>query len=227
MLAYPTTEGAFILDTNTSNTGIGAVLSQARGGEEKVVAYFSRSLTKAERRYCVTRKELLTLVTAVRHFHHYVYGRHFKMRADHGVLKWVMNFKNPEGQTARLIEILGIYDLEVEHRQRRIHGNADGLARCPCTNCSHCERGETKGQCADQLNEELVGHEDGEDDDEYCCATATKKKEGSGTYSWLPKLSNAEMREAQLQAIIKLKEENAEQPSWEMISMVSPTFKSY
>jgi len=144
-----------------------------------------------------------------------------------------MNFKNPEGQTARWIEILGIYDLEVEHRQGRIHGNANGLSRRPCTNCSHCERGERKGQCADQLNEEeLVGHEDGEDDDEYRCATATKKEEGSGMNSWLPKLSNTEMREAQLQdkclgAIIKLKEENAERPSWEMISMGSPTFKSY
>lgn len=83
-------------------------------------------------------------------------------------------------------------------------------------NCSDCEQGERKGQCADQLNEEeLVGHEDEEDDDQYCCATATKKEEGSGMNSWLPKLSNAEMREAQLQykclgAIIKLKEENAE-----------------
>jgi len=50
--------------------------------------------------------------------------------------------------------------------------------------------------------------------------------------SWLPKLSNAEMREAQLQdkclgVIITLKEENTERPSWEMISMESPTFKSY
>ena len=51
------------------------------------------------------------------------------MHTDHGALKWLMNFKNPEGQTARWIEILGIYDLEVEHRQGRIHGNADGLSR--------------------------------------------------------------------------------------------------
>ena len=64
-------------------------------------------------------------------------------------------------------------------------------------------------------SEELVGHEDGEDDNEYRCVTATKNEEGSGMNSWLPKLSNAEMREAQHQdkclgAIIKLKEENAE-----------------
>ena len=79
VLASPTSEGAFILDTDASNTGIGAVLSQKQGEEEKVIAYFSRSLTKSEQQYCVTRKELLALVTAVRHFHHYVYGRHFKV----------------------------------------------------------------------------------------------------------------------------------------------------
>lgn len=175
VLAYPTTENAFVLDTNASNTGIRAVLSQTRGGE-KVIAYLGHSLTKAEGRYCVTRKELQALVTAVRHFHYYMYGQHFKVRSDHGALRWLMNFKNPEGQTARWIEILGIYDLEVEHHQGQIHGNADGLSRHPCTNCSHCERGERKGQCADHLNEEeLVGHEDGEDDDEYRCMTAMKK----------------------------------------------------
>lgn len=82
-------------------------MSQKQGEEEKVIAYFSRSLTKSERQYCVTRKELLALVAEVRHFHHYVYGRHFKVRTDHGALRWLMNFKNPEGQTARWIKILG------------------------------------------------------------------------------------------------------------------------
>ena len=107
-MAFPTTEGAFDLDTDASNTAIEAVLPQTQGREEKVNAYFSRSLTKAERRCCVTRKELLALVTAVRHFHHYVYRQHFKVRTDHGALKWLMNFKNPEGQTVRWIEILEI-----------------------------------------------------------------------------------------------------------------------
>ena len=79
--------------------------------------------------YCVTRKELLALVTAVRHFHHhYVYGRHLKVRTDHGTLRWLMNFKNREEETARWIEILGIYNLEVEHHQGQNHGNTDGLS---------------------------------------------------------------------------------------------------
>ena len=235
VLAYPTSEGAFVLDTDASNTGIGAVLSQKQGGEERVIAYFSRSLKKSEQQYCVTRKELLALVTAVRHFHHYVYGRRFKVRRDHGALRWLMNFKNPEGQTARWIETLGIYDLEVEHRQGRNHGNADGLSRRPCDNCSHCERSEKK----DRVEGDGEGKE--VEDEEYRCATTTKTKEsgvpkkqddGTSVSSWLLALSNEEIREAQLRdpclgAVIRLKEQGPERPAWETISMEGPTFKKY
>lgn len=131
VLVYLTSEGTFVLDTDASNTGI---------GEERVIAYFSRTITKSDRQCCVMRKELLALVTAVRHFHHYVYGRHFKVQIDHGALRWLMTFKNREGQTARWIETLSIYDLEVKHHQGRNHGNADGLSRRPCDNCRHCEQ---------------------------------------------------------------------------------------
>ena len=52
--AFPTTDGLFILDTDASNTGLGVVLSQVQGGDEKVIAFHSRSLSKSERNYCVT-----------------------------------------------------------------------------------------------------------------------------------------------------------------------------
>lgn len=119
MLTYPTTEDAFVLDTIPATPALGLSSHKHRGGE-KVIAYSSHSLTKGERRYCVARKELLALVTAVRHFQHYPYRQHFKVHTDHGALKWLMNFKNPEGQTARWIEILGIYDLEMEHHQGQL-----------------------------------------------------------------------------------------------------------
>ncbi|GBN68513.1 Retrovirus-related Pol polyprotein from transposon 297, partial [Araneus ventricosus] len=57
LLTYPRTDKEFILDTDASNEGIGAVLSQKIGNEECVIAYFSKSLGKPERNYCVTRKE--------------------------------------------------------------------------------------------------------------------------------------------------------------------------
>ncbi|GBM70788.1 Retrovirus-related Pol polyprotein from transposon 297 [Araneus ventricosus] len=91
----------FILDTDTSNEGIGAVLSQNIGNEERVIAYFSKSLGKPERNYCVTRKELLAIVKSIEHFHHYLYGQKFLLRTDHASLRWLLNFKKPEGQIAR------------------------------------------------------------------------------------------------------------------------------
>ncbi len=68
ILGYPVTRTNFILDTDASGVGIGAVLSQSDGEHEKVVAYYSRALGKAERNYCITRKELLAVVEAVKHF---------------------------------------------------------------------------------------------------------------------------------------------------------------
>jgi hypothetical protein len=50
------------LDTDASGFGIGAVLSQATDGKEVVIAYFSKALSKAQRQYCVTRRELLAVI---------------------------------------------------------------------------------------------------------------------------------------------------------------------
>ena len=62
VLAYPKIEAKFILDTDASDVAIGAVLSQKFDEREHVIAYGSRCLSKAERRYCVIRKELLVIV---------------------------------------------------------------------------------------------------------------------------------------------------------------------
>ena len=51
----------FILDTDASGKTIGCVLSQAQDGKEKVIAYGSRALSRQERKYCVTDRELLAV----------------------------------------------------------------------------------------------------------------------------------------------------------------------
>ena len=155
ILAYPRNEDSFILDTDASNTCLGAVLSQVQDGTEKVIAYYSKAFSRAERKYCVTRRELLAVVSSIKHFHHYLYGRHFLVRSDHGALRWLLNFKNPEGQIARWFEVLAAYDFKIEHRAGRSHANADAMSRRPChsENCCHCLRAEQRYQPEAELGE--------------------------------------------------------------------------
>ena len=98
ILAHPIYNKAFILDTDASATGICAVLSQMQSdGSERVIAYASKTLSKPERHYCVTRHELLAVVTFIHHFRPYLLGWRFVLRTDHGSLTWL---QNPEGQLA-------------------------------------------------------------------------------------------------------------------------------
>jgi hypothetical protein len=69
VLGYPRPGEKFIVNTEASNMGIGVVLSQVQDGGERVIAYFSKTLSKAERNYCVTRWELLAIVKTLEHFH--------------------------------------------------------------------------------------------------------------------------------------------------------------
>jgi len=87
ILSLPKEEGDLVLDTDTSNFGIRAVLSQKQDRVEKVISYFSRVLNRAERYYCVTRRELLSIVESIKAFHHYLYDRKFLVRTDHASLK--------------------------------------------------------------------------------------------------------------------------------------------
>ena len=64
ILSFPQFDKMFVVDTDASQDGLGAVLSQ--DGDSHVIAYASRVLTKAERQYCATRREMLAFVWAVR-----------------------------------------------------------------------------------------------------------------------------------------------------------------
>ena len=116
ILAFPDYQKPFILDTDATFLGIGAVLSQEQDdGQERVISYGSRVLSKTERHYCVTCRELLAIVYFLQHFRPYLLGRHFTLRSDHGSLTWLRNFKEPEVQLARWLEKLQEYDFTIVH----------------------------------------------------------------------------------------------------------------
>ena len=106
-------------------------------GNERVLAYASRLLSKAERNYCVTRKELLSVVSFTAHFRPYLLGHCFTLRTDHAPLTWPYGVKEPEGQVARWLEQLQELDFKIIHRPGQRHQNADALSRLPCRQCGH------------------------------------------------------------------------------------------
>ncbi|KAJ8009501.1 hypothetical protein DPEC_G00089540 [Dallia pectoralis] len=132
VLGYPLDSGQLLLDTDASDWGIGAVLSQVQEGEERVLAYGSRRLSATEQNYCTTRRELLAAVEFTYHFRQYLLGRSFIIRTDHSSLRWLTRMREPEGQLARWLEKLAEYDFRVIHRPGRHHQNADALSRRPC-----------------------------------------------------------------------------------------------
>ena len=72
--------------TDASNWAVGAVLSQEVDGKERVVAYYSRQLSKAERNYSTTEREALAAVAAIKEFYPYLYGHKFQLITDHNPL---------------------------------------------------------------------------------------------------------------------------------------------
>lgn len=140
VLAFPIEDGDFRLDTDASDLGLGAVLSQLQNGEEKVIAYASKTLSPSQQVYCTTYKELLAVRIFVEHFRVYLYGRRFTVRTDHASLRWLKNFDRPEGMVMRWISYLDTFDIQWVHRPGANHGNADGLSRKSPTRRCHYEK---------------------------------------------------------------------------------------
>ncbi|GBM53776.1 Retrovirus-related Pol polyprotein from transposon 297 [Araneus ventricosus] len=188
ILTYPRTDKDFILDTDASNEGIGALLSQNIGNEERVIAYFSKSLE---------------------HFHNYLYRRKFLLRTDHASLRWLLNFKEPEGQIARWIQRLQECDFEIHHRKGTSYGNADALSRRPCReSCKHCSNAEKN----------------------FGIETDTSVKVLTTTF--VDPWSSCEIQKAQLEdpaikPILEKKLNSANRPSWQEIAPESAATKRY
>ena len=134
ILQYPDFSKEFILTTDASNRGLGAVLPQGPVGKDLPVAYASRSLKSAETNYTISEKVLLAVVWATKCFRPYLYGRRFKVVSDHKPLIWVMNVKKPGSRLMRWGIQLAEYDYEIVYKSGAQNANADDLCRIGCIN---------------------------------------------------------------------------------------------
>jgi len=145
ILVVPCDEGQYVLDTDASDTALGAVLQQEQNGKLHVVGYASRTLNPTESRYCITHCELLGVVVGFKKYRQHLLGRPIIVWTDHAALKYLLTTPEPVGQQGRWLDLLSEYDITIHHRPGRFHGNSDALSRCPCersseTDCQQCRR---------------------------------------------------------------------------------------
>jgi hypothetical protein len=131
VLTWPDFKRTFWLDVDWSTKGVGAILSQREGKFEKVIAYASKSLTKAQRKFHPMEGECYALIWGVMHFRQYLHMKHFILRIDHKPLKWLATVSDAHGRRGRWVGMLQDFSFKIVHRPRLKHMNVDALSRNP------------------------------------------------------------------------------------------------
>ena len=134
MLSYPQFQSnhPFILETDASGEGLGAVLAQQQDdGQIHPIAFLSRSLSQHERNYGITELETLGLVWAVKIFRPYILGRRCIVFTDHSACTSLLSSTNPSPKMARWAMTIQEHDLDIRHRSGKSNRVADALSRNP------------------------------------------------------------------------------------------------
>ena len=129
--AYPdfSSSNPFILETDYSSTGIGALLKQKQGDSEKIIACISRKCSTAEANYPSYKGEALALVWAIGKFEHLCAYRKFIVRTDSTFNTFLKNTKMCKGILFRWLMYLQEFEFEVEYIKGPDNGMADALSR--------------------------------------------------------------------------------------------------
>ncbi|GFV57061.1 retrovirus-related Pol polyprotein from transposon 17.6 [Trichonephila clavipes] len=130
VLYAPNFEREFIVQTDASNAGMGAVLTQlTEQGEEHPILYLSKKFSEVEKRYCTTEKECASIVFAIKRLHYYLDGNSFLVMTDHNPLVWLNRNVISNPRLMRWALALQPYNFRIVHRSGKSHKNADSLSR--------------------------------------------------------------------------------------------------
>jgi hypothetical protein len=132
VLAFPDFSKPFVIFTDASDYGLGAVLSQLdENGKDRPIAYASRHLNKTEQKYSTIEKEAAGLIFGIKRFKYYLQDEPFTIVSDHRPLQWLQSFKDETGRLGRWAIMLGNLKYTVQYRPGRVNENADCLSRVP------------------------------------------------------------------------------------------------
>ncbi|CAM4650486.1 unnamed protein product [Caretta caretta] len=130
VLANPDFDKAFVVFTDASDTGLGAVLMQEdEKGERHPIVYLSKKLLPREQHYAAIEKECLAMVWALKKLEPYLFGRHFTVYTDHSPLTWLHQMKGANAKLLRWSLLLQDYDMDVVHVKGSANLIADALSR--------------------------------------------------------------------------------------------------
>ncbi|KAI5055206.1 hypothetical protein GOP47_0030351 [Adiantum capillus-veneris] len=131
-LMFPDFSKPFVLQTDASNTGIGAVLlQQHESAHWRPISFISRGLTKAEKNYSTTEKELLAIVWAFTKLHPYLHGTNVTVQTDHQPLLGMLKKSHPPGRLYRWVLALQEYTFTLQYFKGKHNTTADSLSRVP------------------------------------------------------------------------------------------------
>lgn len=129
VVLLPDPEAPFVLRTDASNNGLGAVLLQEGDEVWQPVHYASRKLTSSEQNYATVEQECLAVVWAVEKFEPYLYGRHFVLQTDHQPLAFLHKAKHSNSRLMRWALLLQPYSFTVQVIPGKENVGADFLSR--------------------------------------------------------------------------------------------------
>ena len=132
-LTLPVVGDNFILQTDASGVGVGAVLAVVRGDVEYPVAYYSRKLKPREQHYSASELEGLAVVSSVQHFDAYLLTHPSTLVTDHRALIFLNTSSFKNGRLARWALLLQQFSFSVQYKKGALHLNADALSRLPGT----------------------------------------------------------------------------------------------
>ena len=130
VLAYPDPNKEYLLRTDASKLGLGAVLSQKQAdGRYHPVAFGRRALHGVEVNYHSMKLKFLAMKWSIEHFQTYLLGCHFKNRTDNNPFMYLLTSPNIDTTKQKWINELVKYDLSLEYQKGRNNLVADALSR--------------------------------------------------------------------------------------------------
>ena len=112
-----------------SKRGIGGYLFQVIDGDERVIAYFSRSTRPDEKKWDTRELEILAMLCTLEYFHQYIDGQRVNVQTDHRNILWLSQLKNPSGRLSRWVMRLQEYDAVLSYKAGKTLHIADCLSR--------------------------------------------------------------------------------------------------